>query len=154
MVGPDKDGSMEEVRSRAAQLGVHDRVNFPGRVPKAEVPQWLDRGDIFLNTTNADNTPVSVMEAMACGLPVVSTHVGGVPYLIEDGKDGLLVPPSNPSAMADAVRQLLKDPVLAGRLSRSAFLKVQRWDWGEILSQWEDLLLGILNQQAATRSCA
>ena len=47
MVGPDKDGSLEEVRARVARLGLQDRVQFPGRVPKAEVPQWLDRGDIF-----------------------------------------------------------------------------------------------------------
>ena len=102
---------------------------FPGRVPKAEVPQWLDRGDVFLNTTNVDNTPVSVIEAMACGLPVVSTAVGGVPYLIEHGKDGLLVPPSDARAMADAVRRLLKDPDLAEALARAARLKVEAWDW-------------------------
>jgi glycosyltransferase involved in cell wall biosynthesis len=140
MVGPDKDGSMHDVRSRAAQLGLRDRVEFPGRVPKTEVPRWLDRGDIFLNTTNVDNMPVSVIEAMACGLPVVSTAVGGVPYLIEHDKSGLLVPPSDPQAMADAVRRLLKERSLADRLARAARSKIEVWDWDVVLPQWEALL--------------
>ncbi len=153
MVGPDKDGSLDEVRSRAAQLGVQNRVELPGRVPKAEVPRWLDRGDIFLNTTNVDNTPVSVIEAMACGLPVVSTTVGGVPYLIEHDKSGLLVPPSDPQAMADAVRRLLKEHSLADRVARAARAKVEAWDWEVVLPQWE-LLLERIPQQASPHDVA
>ena len=56
------------------------------------MPGQLDQADVFLNTTNYDNTPVSVLEAMACGLPLVSTNVGGIPYLLEDGKTALLAP--------------------------------------------------------------
>lgn len=151
MVGPDKDGTLEEVQARVAHFGLHDRVEFPGRVPKADVPQWLDRGDIFLNTTNVDNMPVSVIEAMASGVPVVSTAVGGVPYLIEHEKDGVLVPPADARAMADAVRRLLNDPDLTCGLARAARLKVELWDWNEILPQWEELLLGVLDRQGVDR---
>ena len=76
-----------------ADLGVSERVEFAGGVAKADVPAALSRGDIFLNTTNVDNTPVSVLEAQAAGLAVVSTNVGGLPFLLEDGKNALLVPP-------------------------------------------------------------
>ena len=95
MVGPDKDGTLENTKNLAQKLGIEEHIVFMGKMEKEE---WiaLSKGyDIFINTTNADNTPVSVMEAMALGLPVVSTNVGGIPYLIEDGLDGLLVEPKN-----------------------------------------------------------
>ena len=65
----------------------------------------MNNGDIFLNTTGVDNAPVSVVEAMACGLCVVSTNVGGIPYLLEHEYDSLLVPSNDPAAMATAVRK-------------------------------------------------
>jgi glycosyltransferase involved in cell wall biosynthesis len=122
---------------------LEDRVSLPGNVPKQRVPQALNSGDIFLNTTNVDNTPVSVIEAMACGLCVVSTNVGGLPHLLESGQDSLLVQPSQPSAMAAAVRQILSEPALAERLSRNARAKAEQFDWSNILPQWEALILKI-----------
>ena len=74
MIGPDKgDGSFSAALQRAIELGVADRIRFMGGIAKATVPQWLSQADIFLNTTNIDNTPVSVLEAMACGLCTIST---------------------------------------------------------------------------------
>ncbi len=105
MVGPDKgDGSLQETLHLAQELGVQDHLQLVGAVPKQEVPAALSCGDIFLNTTNFDNTPVSVLEAMACGLSVVSTNVGGIPYLLEHEVDSLLVPPDDAQAMALAVQ--------------------------------------------------
>jgi len=141
MVGRDKgDGSFQRARRLAAALGVAERVRFPGGVPKSGVPRWLDEGDIFLNTTNIDNTPVSVLEAMACGLPVVSTDVGGLPYLLESGRDALLVPPGDAEAMADAVRRVLTEPGLAERLSRGGRERAELFDWPVVMAQWEHLL--------------
>jgi len=140
MVGPDKgDGSLQQVCRIAQELGVADQMEFPGGVKKVDVPLMLDNGDIFINTTNIDNTPVSVIEAMACGLCVVSTDVGGIPYLLEDGKDALLVPPDDPEAMASAVRRILTEPGLAGKLSANARKKVEQFDWSVILPRWEAL---------------
>lgn len=141
MIGPDKgDGSLEAVRRKARRLGIEDRLEIVGGVPKEEVPAWLDRGDIFLNTTDADNTPVSVLEAMASGLPVVSTDVGGLPYLLEDRRDALLVPPRNEEAMAAAVAGLLEDPDRALALARAARKKAQGCDWSRVLPRWQELL--------------
>lgn len=140
MIGPDKhDGSREKTLEAARKFQVADRLALPGRITKAEVPRWLNQGDIFLNTTTVDNTPVSVLEAMACGLGVVSTNVGGIPYLLEHEHDALLVPPNDPEAMAAAVRRLLTEPGLAERLSRNGRLKVLRFDWSVVLPQWEAL---------------
>jgi glycosyltransferase involved in cell wall biosynthesis len=141
MVGPDKgDGSLQRTRARAEALGVAERIAFPGAVPKAEVPRWMGEGDIFLNTTNVDNTPVSVLEAMASGACVVSTDVGGLPYLLDGERDALLVPPGDAQAMAAAVRRVLAEPGLAERLSRGGRAKTEGVDWAVVLPQWEALL--------------
>jgi glycosyltransferase involved in cell wall biosynthesis len=141
MVGPDKrDGSLERTRQKAVEFGVINRISFPGPVPKLDVPLWMNRGDIFVNTANIDNTPTSVLEAMACGLCVVSTNVGGIPYLLDDQSDALIVPPDDAPAMAAAVRRILTEPGLAARLSSNARRKVEQFDWSRILPQWEGLL--------------
>ena len=141
MIGPDKlDGSLEQTQRAATFFQVRDRLAFAGAVPKGDVPAWLDAADIFLNSTNVDNTPVSVLEAMACGLCIVSTRVGGIPYLLEDGEDALLVPPNDPDAMAEAVKRILMEPGLGARLSRNARTKAAQFDWRLILPRWETLL--------------
>jgi glycosyltransferase involved in cell wall biosynthesis len=144
MIGPDKgDGSLPHTQNVAGELGVCDHLRFSGKIPKEAVPSWMNQGDIFLNTTNIDNTPVSVMEAMACGLCVVSTNVGGIPYLLEHEADALLVPPNNPEAMAQAVQRILTEPGLAKRLSRNARKKAEHYDWSNILPKWEALLTAV-----------
>ncbi len=147
MVGPDKgDGSFEKTVSAINRLGVKDRIEFPGLVPKNEVPHWLNKGDIFLNTTNVDNAPVSVIEAMACGLCIVSTNVGGIPFLLEDGVDALLVPPEDPEAMANAVKRILTDPQLAASLSANARKKAEAFSWEKVLPMWEALFYEIMGE--------
>ena len=144
MVGPDKgDGSRRRTLDLAARLGVAERVRLLDGVPKAYVPSVLDEADVFLNTTNVDNTPVSVIEAMACGLCIVSTNVGGIPYLLDHERDALLVPPDDAEAMAAAVRRILREPGLAARLSENARRKAERFDWSIVLPQWEQLLLEV-----------
>ncbi len=141
MYGPDKsDGSLEYFRSTVDRLNLEDQITLFGPVPKSEVPRRLSQHDIFLNTTNVDNTPVSVMEAMALGMSVVSTNVGGIPYLLEDGHSALLVHPGDPDAMATAVRRVLTEPGLSGRLSKNARAAARAWDWALIVPRWEELL--------------
>jgi glycosyltransferase involved in cell wall biosynthesis len=140
MIGPDDgDGSFESTRQLANKLGVTGAVHFSGAIPKSDVPAWLTRSTVFLNTTNIDNSPVSVLEAMACGLLVVSTNVGGVPDLIEDEQNGLLVPAGDSRAMAARVRNLLERADWAHQLSFNARHTAAGHDWGQVLPQWEEL---------------
>ena len=152
MIGPDRgDGSLQEMKQTAKELGVANRILLPGRISKSEVTEWMSGADIFLNTTHVDNTPISVLEAMACGVCVVSTNVGGIPYLLDHEHDALLVPSDDPVAMATAIRRLLCEPRLSERLSRNARQKVKQFDWSVIFPQWEELLASIISR--TEKSC-
>lgn len=144
MVGPDRgDGSLQRVQQIAKQLGVAHRIELPGRISKAEVSGWMSRGDIFLNTSNIDNTPISVIEAMACGLCVVSANVGGIPYLLKNQHDALLVSPDDSESMVAAVSRLLTEPELSEQLSRNGRKKAEQFDWSVILPEWERLFTSV-----------
>jgi len=144
MVGPDKGfGALEAVKEEARQLGVSDRLEIRGWLDKSEIGELLSEFDVFINTTKVDNTPVTVMEALASGLCVVSTNVGGLPHLLEDGSEGLLVPPEDPDAMAQAVARLLREPELASQLSVAGRRRAEEWSWRRLLPRWEDLLSSV-----------
>ncbi|MFA5206269.1 MAG: glycosyltransferase family 4 protein [Lentisphaeria bacterium] len=141
MAGPEKTpGAAAALRSLAARLGVAGRIDWGGKQPKADVPAWLNRGDILLNTSKVDNTPVTLLEAMALGLCVVSTDAGGIPFLVKDGEDGLLAPVGDTVALAERVRRLLDHPELAARLSAAGRRKAEGCDWSTVLPQYEDVL--------------
>ncbi len=145
MIGPDKgDGSLDKTRELAIHLQVEQNIKIIPGISKEKVSEYLNQADIFINSTNIDNTPVSVIEAMACGLCVISTNVGGVPYLLANGKEGLLIPPNDPRAMADAIIKLINDAPLAARLSENARTKSEIFDWPQTLQKWETLF-GSLN---------
>lgn len=146
MVGPDKgDGSLSQVQALVEHLRLSDHVKIIQGVSNEAIPGLLDTSDIFLNTTNYDTAPRSLLEAMGNGLCVVSTNVGGLPWLILDRIDGLLVPPQDEMAMAAAVIFLLKTPELAAHISLNARHKAEDHDWAEILPQWGELLNHMLS---------
>jgi glycosyltransferase involved in cell wall biosynthesis len=151
MVGPDKgDGTYEMTAKAVKAYGLSERVHLVGAVPKVEVPRTLIQSDIFLNTTDVDNAPVTVVEALACGLCVVSTDVGGIPRLLTDGVDCLLVPPRDAAAMAAAVKRIVTDASLAARLSANARATALGFDREAVLTTWENLLLSVsTNPQTA-----
>ena len=138
MVGPEKDRSYEECRAFAKAQNL--AVTFTGLLSKEAWIALAASHDIFINTTNFDNTPVSVIEAMALGLPVVSTNVGGMSFLIDDGKDGLLSPPKDVQAFVDSISRLLNDTGLARQLAQNARKKAEGFDWTTVKSLWEEVL--------------
>jgi len=147
MIGPDKeDGSLAKVRDQMIAFNVSNHVRIVEGIPHTEVPNYLNKGDIFINTTNYDTAPRSVLEAMANGLCVVSTDVGGMPWIISQGQDGLLVPPNDARAMAEAVRRIVKEPALAAKLSASARKTAELYDWSSILPLWEALFTSFLQR--------
>jgi len=138
MAGPDTDGSLAKVKAHAHALGV--TVETPGKLTKAEWIALAKDYNVFINTTNFDNMPVSVIEAMALGLPIVSTNVGGMPFLIEDEVDGLLVPPNDLNAFVTAILKLKSKPELAVSLASKARKKVEQFDWEVLKEDWIEVL--------------
>jgi glycosyltransferase involved in cell wall biosynthesis len=112
-------------------------VRFTGRVPASDMGRLLDEADILLNSPDIDNMPLSLIEAQAAGLPVVSTSTGGIPYIVKDGETGLLVPPGDAAAMARASLRLLDEPGLAVRLTRAARAAcLERFTWPAVQDDW------------------
>lgn len=138
MVGPDKDGSLAAAKALAEQYGLE--VTFTGKLSKKEWIVLSQEYDLFINTTHFDNTPVSVMEAMALGLPVVSTNVGGIPYLLENNVDALLVDDNGIEQMVEAISQLCQDENVAQTLSSNARTKAESFDWSNVKKSWQDIL--------------
>jgi glycosyltransferase involved in cell wall biosynthesis len=116
----------EETRLRALvkELGLGRIVRFTG--PRSNVADFLAIFDIALLSSDYEGTPLSVIEYMAAGKPVVATRVGGVPDLVEDGVHGLLVAPRDTEALARAVVRLLRDPSLRARMGVAARARQQR----------------------------
>lgn len=140
MVGPDADGSLSKVKALATTLNVS--VTFTGKLTKDAWIELSKAYNVFINTTNFDNTPVSVIEAMALGIPVVSTNAGGIPYLIDNGVDGLLVTPNDVVLMADAIGTLFDNVPQTEAMVVKAREKVEGFDWSEVSVLWEELLGG------------
>lgn len=147
MYGPDKeDGSLDVARSVVERAGISAKLHALGPIPKVEVPLRLALYDIFLNTTTAESFGISVVEAAALGMCIVTTNVGELPYIWTHEHDALLVPPNDPQAMADAIRRILTEPGLAERLSRNARTTAEQFDWAIVLPQWESLLLDVIEK--------
>lgn len=138
MVGPDTDGSLVIVKQYAKAKKV--QMETPGKLTKTEWTMLAKDYNVFINTTNFDNMPVSVIEGMALGLPIVSTNVGGMPFLIQDGVDGVLVPPKNIEAFVSALVHLKAHPEQTKAMVLAAREKVSHFDWEVVKNQWQQVL--------------
>lgn len=132
-------GSQEQdLKALAAGLGVQG-IRFVGRVEPKDVPALYASADIFLNAAVIDNQPVSVLEAFAAGLPVVSTGTGDIAAMLRHGEAGVLVPPRDPPAIAHAVLKLLDQPERARVLAGRAREEVELYTWQYISPEWDDV---------------
>ena len=138
MVGPDSDGSLQKVKSLSKKLDVE--VKLTGKLKKSEWIELAKDYNVFINTTNFDNTPVSVIEAMALGLPIVSTDVGGIPYLINDHLEGVLIEADNADSMVQAILNISFNKEFAENIAKNARRKVEQFDWEVVKHAWLEVL--------------
>lgn len=115
-----------ELGERSRELGLEDRLQFLGQ--RHDVLRLLTAADLFVLASRQEGMPVSLMEATSIGAAIVATSVGGVPQVITDGVDGLVVPPGDPPALADAIERLVGDPDLRSELGRAAKLRSTMFD--------------------------
>ena len=129
--GPER----AKLEAMAKELGMADAVVFAGQIDNEHMPTLYHEADIALNPSLADNMPISILEALASGVPVVSTDVGGIPFLVEDGKTALLVPPRDPERMAEAVLRVLHDESLRERMVKTGLDHAHRFAWESVRSE-------------------
>lgn len=132
------------LREQAARLGLAGAVDFTGRLNPDQVAALYQSADLMLNPSRVDNMPNSVLEALAAGLPVVSTRVGGVPYLVRDGVTALLVEAGDARAMAAAVLRVLGDAELAATLVAAGVAEVQQYTWPRVRLRLAELYARVL----------
>jgi len=116
----------------ADQLGVAAQVSFTGRLDNERIASLYRSADVLLNPSRVDNMPNSLLEAMASGVPIVTTDVGGIPYMVRQGETALLVPPGDSSAMAAAASAILTDGALATRLRDGGLDAVKAYTWPRV----------------------
>lgn len=138
MAGPeDEDSQYCKVLVRELNLR---NVHFAGVVPKEEIPALADKHDIHLHTNRVENMPVTIIEMWACGLPIIGTNVGGMPYLIRNRLDGVLVDSEDYKAMAAACLDILSDSELAKTLSSNGRARAQALTWENVRTDWQSAL--------------
>lgn len=140
------EGPQRAELERWAQNFGLQHVQFTGKLKNQEVIRELLDCDVMLNPTNVDNMPISVIEAMALGIPVVSTNVGGVPYLIENKVTGILVKRNDHKAMAHAALRLIRSPRLRARFVKNARRVVADYRWEKVWPLWRALYLSQLEK--------
>ena len=138
MVGPDGDGTALLASELSKKLDVN--IKFTGKLTREEWVKVSQNHDIFINTSYFDNMPVSLIEAMALGLPLVTTNVGGIPSLVKNDYDAILVKPDDVTAMVDAIRYLLNDSEKASLLAKNGRSTAQKFDWVQVREKWINLL--------------
>lgn len=118
-----------------AELGVTGAAHFTGHLDNERMADLYETADLLLNPSSVDNMPISLLEAMASGVPIASTNVGGIPYMAQEGVNALLVPPRDPDALAQAALRILEDPALSARLRRGGLDAVQAYSWDRVRPQ-------------------
>ena len=142
--GPERDRLIE----RSARLGLNGIVSFLGH--RDDVPALLAGAGVFVLPSRSEAFPNALLEAMAAGLPIVATRVGGIPELIDDEQTGLLVPPDRPGALADRIGRLLAQPSLGVRLGEAARLAVAtRYSFERMVASFETIYLTELARRGA-----
>jgi L-malate glycosyltransferase len=131
-------GSEERRLRRLAAALAGDSVRFVGRIDPEHMPALYADADLFVNASVVDNQPVSIIEALSAGLPVVSTPTGDIRFMLQEGQAGVLVPPDDPIAMAHALLALWSDPDRAMRLARRARCDAARYTWPAVRDLWAE----------------
>ena len=138
MVGPNQNDLYIECKNLAIDLGLN--INFTGKLTKKEWISLAKDYNIFINTTHLDNTPLSVIEAMALGLAIISTNVGGIPNLIKNQEHGILVNDNDVVSMSQEIINLTNKQDIFDHLTTNARKTVEKFDWEIVKKQWFDIL--------------
>jgi glycosyltransferase involved in cell wall biosynthesis len=143
------DGSERHTLRELAAILAPGKVDFVGAVAPENMPGLYDQADIFVNASDVDNQPLSIIEAFASGLPVVTTNAGGIPDMVTDGETGLMVGRGDYEALADRVIRLLRDKDVATGIAARAREECGRYSWASVSGKWLRLYRELACKKAA-----
>ncbi|ACL23799.1 glycosyltransferase family 4 protein [Chloroflexus aggregans] len=142
----------ERLATIATELGLHERVTFLGSVPRQQLPDLYAAVDILVATSYASETfGIGPVEAQACGLPVVASRFGGFPEVVADGHTGLLVPPRDPPALAEAINTLLRDPDRRAAMAAAAPAWAAQFAWPAVVDRIEAVYRAVVGETVRAR---
>ena len=140
--GPERDMLVDLTQV----LNLTLNVTFTGRLDNERMALVYRQADVFVNPSLVDNMPISILEALASGVPVVTTNVGGIPFLVEHDRTAMMVPPGDAAAMAAAILELLGDRAKAERLASAGRDYVQRYNWQSVRGRLFDIYSGLVSK--------
>lgn len=134
-----------ELEKLVIELDLCDSISFVGKVPNHKIGQYMIESDIFVLPSLSEGFGIVLLEAMASGLPIVASNVGGIPSIIQNGVNGFLVDPKNSEKIAEKVLFLLNNEETMIKISQNNKKKVENYDWGKIIMQLENIYLKCIN---------
>ncbi|MBM3949040.1 MAG: glycosyltransferase family 1 protein [SAR202 cluster bacterium] len=147
VVGGNRKGDrlVGKLKAQAEDLGIGQKVTFTGPVAQSELPRYYNAADVFVLPSHYESFGLAALEAMACGVPVVVSRVGGLTTFISDGKEGYLIPWRCPDPFAQRIEVLLSNPALRSAMGQAARAKAERMGWGVVA----DRMLGFYDSLLA-----
>lgn len=137
----------ESLRVLSIKLSVNKNINFAGFVEKSMTPLYYKAADVFcLPSTGTESFGNVNLEAMVCGVPIVASKIGGIPGVVKDGENGLLVPPRDTNALADAIIYLLENEDVRVKMGRNGRKKVENYSWEKIAEETEKVYLNVIGE--------
>jgi glycosyltransferase involved in cell wall biosynthesis len=136
---------MAELKNLAEKIGADEHVNFMGRVPAEQLPQLYRDNDIFVMSSTHEGMSSAMLEAMACGLPMITTRCEGVEELITD--NGIVVEKPYPDSMAEAIKSLSDDPTRYEQMADASVRKAKQFTWSSIAGKYLDCYHNIISRQ-------
>ena len=127
---------LANLQGLVSALRLAGSVKFAGRIDNASIPSLYASAECVIKSSTVDNMPISILEAFASGVPVISTDAGGIPDLVESNVTGLLAPIGDSEAIAREVLRVLQDADLAANLTRAAFAEARKYAWPEVRAKW------------------
>ena len=139
------DGSeRKNLEDLVRKLGLERRVKFLGLIPNEKIPEYLAAADCFVLPSLSEGLGIAILEAQACGVPVIASRVGGISDIIKDGKTGILVEPKNPEAISQAIIKIFSEPEFAQKITQNAKANLEKYDWNNISRQIERIYQELL----------
>lgn len=134
----------QNLENLVKELDLAKYVNFIGKVPNEKVLEYMIASDVLVLPSLSEGFPLTILEAMACGLPIVATKVGGIPEIVKNGEGGFLVEPQNTAEISEKVLMFLENDELRERISQNNIIEAKKYSWEAVVERLEKVYLAVL----------